>query len=301
MIELKNITKSFDDFVALDDITLKIDNSSITGLIGYNGAGKTTLLKTAAGIYRPDSGTALLDGANAFDNNNERKHLFFVPDELWIPQNATLKSLSKYYADFYESFDRECLKKLIKLFELDENKRIRSFSKGMQRQAEIIIALSARPMYMLLDESFDGLDPQKRDIVKKLLLEYMAETGAALLIASHNLPELSDMCDRIALLNGKKLALNCDIGDVSENLRRVNIVFDREVSEDDFSDISHQKIRIEGKAASFLLAGDIEAQTEKLRRMNPVQLDMKRLSLEEVFLSETDDYSQRIGNIFKKD
>ena len=160
MIEVKNVTKKYGDFTAVEDISFKVEEASVTGLIGYNGAGKTTLLKTAAGVYKADAGKVLISGEDVYDNNCERKRLFYVPDDLFFPLSASLKSMASYYAGYYKSFSFENFDKLVKAFGLDPSKRVRSFSKGMQRQAEIILGLSTMPKYRLLDESFDGLDPQ---------------------------------------------------------------------------------------------------------------------------------------------
>lgn len=207
--------------------------------------------------------------------------------------------MAVYYAGYYKSFSCATFEKLVAAFGLDVKKRIRSYSKGMQRQAEIILGLSTMPKYMLLDETFDGLDPQKRELVKKLLLEYMAETNCSLIISSHNLPELNELCDRIAMLNGKRLVMNCNIGDVSANTRLAQVIFDKGVTEEMFKDISHQKLRLSGKGASMLLVGDVDEQESKLRSLSPLSITTRQLSLEEVFLNETEESNREVEGFFE--
>ena len=172
MIEVKNLTKKFGDFTAIEDISFAVEDSSIYGLIGYNGAGKTTLLKTAAGIYDTDGGKVLLDGENAYDNAEIRTGLFYIPDDMYFLTNATVEGMGRFYKGMYESFDTELLNKILGVFGLDKKAKLRSFSKGMKRQAEIAFALASRPRFMLLDEVFDGLDPQKREITKNLISSF---------------------------------------------------------------------------------------------------------------------------------
>ena len=301
MIEFNAVTKRFGDFTAVENISFAVEPCSVTGLVGYNGAGKTTLLKVAAGIYKPESGSVTLSGENSFDNNSERKRLFYVPDELFFPDSANLKEMAAFYAGYYKSFDFKIFNKLTDAFGLDTKKRIKSFSKGMQRQAEIILALCATPKYMLLDESFDGLDPQKRDMVKKLLLEYMAETECALVISSHNLAELNELCDHIAIIGGKRLSMFCAIEDVSSSLRRARVIFDSEITESTFEGISHQKLKIEGKAAMMLVCGDIQEQERRLRALKPIDIQLSPLTLEQVFLNETEASSFETDSFFKKE
>lgn len=169
MIEFRNVTKKFGDFTAVEDISFKVEPSSIYGLIGYNGAGKTTLLKTAAGIYKADGGQVLIDGEDTYDNDNNRRNMFYIPDDLYFPMNANVYAMAKFYADYHPTFSFKTFEKLLDVYGLDGKKKIRGFSKGMQRQVEIILALASRPKYLLLDETFDGLDPQKKRLQRSFL------------------------------------------------------------------------------------------------------------------------------------
>ena len=300
MIEFKNVTKKFGDFTAVEDISFKIEPSSIYGLIGYNGAGKTTLLKTAAGIYNPEDGEVIIDGENTFDNDNIRKDLFYIPDDLYFPMNATINSMAKFYADYHPNFSFKTLNNLIEVFGLDPKKKIRGFSKGMQRQTEIILALASHPKYMLLDETFDGLDPQKKDITKKLFIEYVAESECSLIISSHNLSELSDLCDHVGLINGKKLTMDCSVYDISMNYSKFRLIFDREISEADFKAIKYKSLDIDGKVAMIIFDKTTSEEKQKLNALLPIAIDEYQLTMEEVFLNEMEDKKYDITKIFEK-
>ncbi|MBQ4644854.1 MAG: ABC transporter ATP-binding protein [Clostridia bacterium] len=299
MIEFVNVTKKFGDFTAVEDISFKVEPSSIYGLIGYNGAGKTTLLKTAAGIYKAEGGKVLLDGENTYDNDNNRRDLFYIPDDLYFPMNANVLSMAKFYADYHPDFSFKTLEKLLEVYGLDGKKKIRGFSKGMQRQAEIILALASRPKYLLLDETFDGLDPQKKEITKKLFMEYMAETEASLIISSHNLSELSDLCDNVGLINGKKLTMDCSVYDISQNYSKFRLIFDRQITEDDFKHIQYKSLEIDGRVAMIIFEKNADEQRHKLNALLPMAIDEYRLTMEEVFLNEMEEKKYDITKIFE--
>lgn len=299
MIEFKHVTKKFDDFTAVEDISFKVEPSSIYGLIGYNGAGKTTLLKTAAGIYRPENGEVLMDGQNTFNNNDIRKLMFYIPDDLYFPMNSTPRSMAKFYADYYPNFSFKTFDNLIELFGLDKKKKIRGFSKGMQRQTEIVLALASKPQFLLLDETFDGLDPQKREITKKLFVEYIAEKEASIIISSHNLVELSNLCDNAGLINGKHLTMDCSVYDISQNYSKLRLIFDRDVTPEDFKDIKYKSLDIDGKIVMMVFEGDATEEKQKLNALLPVAIDEYQLTMEEVFLNEMEDKKYDITKVFE--
>lgn len=300
MIEFINITKKFGDFTAVEDISFKVEPSSIYGLIGYNGAGKTTLLKTAAGIYKADEGSVLMDGVDTFDNDTVRREMFYIPDDLYFPMNASIKSMAKFYADYHPNFSFKTLENLLSVFGLDPKKKIRGFSKGMQRQAEIILALASHPKYMLLDETFDGLDPQKKETTRKLFMEYMAESECSLIISSHNLSELADLCDHVGLINGKKLTMDCSVYDISQKYSKIRLIFDRDVTEDDFKDIQYKSLDIDGRVAMVIFESNTEEQKQKLNALLPMAIDEYKLTMEEVFLNEMEEKKYDITKIFEK-
>lgn len=298
MIQVNNVTKKFGDFTAIENISMEIGDSSIYGIVGYNGAGKTTLLKTCAGIYAADGGEVLLDGENVFDNGKIRQNMFFIPDELYFPRGATLLKMKDFYMRYYGNFSEKVFYKMASAMGLDVTKNIQAFSKGMQRQAEIVLAMSTKPKYLLLDEVFDGIDPQKRNFCKNLFIEYMAETECAIFMSSHNLQEVADLCDHVALINGKSLALNVSVDDVSSAYKKYRLIFDREITVSDFDNIPYKRIDVDEKIVSVIVDSDLDPNV--FSPLAPIHTDSVNLSLEEVFLNEMEDRKYDISSIFSE-
>ena len=296
MIEIKNLTKKYGSFTAIEDISFTVDKSSIYGLVGYNGAGKTTLLKTAAGMLKADGGEILFDGENIFDNGLVRSNLLYVPDEVYFIKGASLERMGKFYKDYYPNFSSKVFKNMTEAMGLDPKKNLGSFSKGMQRQAVVILALSTMPKYMLLDEVFDGIDPHKRNLCKKIFLEYMAETGCSIIMSSHNLQEISDLCDHVALINGKKLAMNVSVDDASNAYVKYRLIFDRDIDKSIFDGIENKGINIDNKFATIIVPSNFN--DNRLASLRPIHMDSVTLSLEEVFLNEMEDKDYDISKIF---
>ncbi|NCC86653.1 MAG: ABC transporter ATP-binding protein [Clostridia bacterium] len=298
MIEVKNVTKKFGDFTAIQDLSFTVGKSSIYGLVGYNGAGKTTLLKTIAGVYKATDGEILVGGENIYENEKMKKNMFFVPDDLYFKPYSTMKKMVQFYKGFYPNFSDDTFKKLTEAFGLDPSKHINGFSKGMQRQAELILGMSTHPQYLLLDESFDGLDPAKRNFSRKLLLEYMAEKETSIIISSHNLHDLADLCDHIGLINGQKIVLDCSVNEMSGSRSKFRVAFDKEMNVEDFKELNFKRITQDGKLFSLTSLGDADEFEEKLRAMSPVLIERFSLSLEEIFLDEMEDGDHDITGIF---
>lgn len=298
MIKVSNITKTFDDFTAIDNLSLEVGNSSIYGLVGYNGAGKTTLLKTIAGVYVPDSGTVEMDGIDLFKHPEKKQELFYVPDDLYFGLSSSMKSMAKFYKGFYPNFCMETFHKLAGLFGLDINKKIMGFSKGMQRQAEMVLGLSTLPKAILLDESFDGLDPAKRNLTKKLLLDYMADKECSILISSHNLHELADMCDHIALMNGKNIAINCAVDDMNGSRCKFRLAYTENIDSNIFKGIEYKNYKADGKIVSFTVSKNLEEAERIIAATNPVLIERFPLSLEEIFLEEMEDTDYDFDKLF---
>lgn len=296
MIEIKNLTKKYGSFTAIEDISFTVDKSSIYGLVGYNGAGKTTLLKTAAGMLKADDGEILFDGENIFDNGLVRTNLLYVPDEAYFIKGASLERMGKFYKDYYPNFSSKVFRNMTEAMGLDPKKNLGSFSKGMQRQAVVILALSTMPKYMLLDEVFDGIDPHKRNLCKKIFLEYMAETGCSIIMSSHNLQEISDLCDHVALINGKKLAMNVSVDDASNAYVKYRLIFDRDIDKSIFDGIENKGINIDNKFATIIVPSNFN--DNRLASLRPIHMDSVTLSLEEVFLNEMEDKDYDISKIF---
>ncbi len=302
MIEIKSVTKKYGDFTAIEDINLKVEDCSVLGLAGFNGCGKTTLLNVCAGIFKAEKGAVYLDGADVFDNDKERKELFYVSDTMWFPAGSNILTASKFYASYFSNFDFKTLEALCDLFGLDPKKIIRSFSKGMTRQAGLAIALAAKPKYLLIDETFDGLDPHKKELLKNILLEYINETSASVIIASHDLTEIAGVCDRVAILNGKNVILDSNIDDISDHYRKVALTFEMPVTEQTFRGINYRNLKLSGRNVYMTVFGDIDKETQKLKDLGATITDSTRLTLEEVFIEETEaeNENEKIKSLFKK-
>lgn len=290
MIEVINITKKFDDFTAIEDMSFDVPDGAIYGLIGYNGAGKTTLLKTIAGVYKAEDGAVLLDGADAFDNADEKKRLFYVPDEIFFENYSTMEKMAKFYNGFYPNFNYKIFYKLAEVFNLDVKKRINSFSKGMQRQAEIVLAISTTPKHLLFDESFDGLDPVKKSLVKGLLFEYVKINNASVIISSHDLHELEGICDYFGLIDGKHLKLNLSIDEMIKGRRKVRVVFNTIITKEDIQNIgiSVKSFYPDGKIVSFTSSNEKDYIINCLNKINPISIDFETPNLEDVFMDEAE-------------
>ena len=298
MIEIKNLTKSYGETVAVEDISLKVENGSVYGLVGFNGAGKTTLIKCVAGVYKPDRGQALIDGKDTFACPEVRQKMFYFSDEQWYPKYASLLKTAQYYAGYYPDFDFDMLRKLSEIFSLDINAKLGSFSKGMLRQAITIIGMSAKPSALLLDEAFDGLDPAIRSRMNNMLLDYAAEKECSVLISSHNLHEISDICDKVALINGRKIAMECSVDEAGADRCKFRLAFESEKTEADFEGFDIRKFRGDGKMVTLSLKGDEEENEAKLRAMNPLLLEKFPLTLEEIFLEEMEGSDYDFREIF---
>ena len=265
MIEVQGVTKKFGDFTAVSDIRFTVGDGSLYGLIGYNGAGKTTLLKTITGVYKAESGKVLLDGEDAFDNEKMKQHMFYVPDEIYFQPYANMEKMA-----------------------LDTKARLNGFSKGMQRQAEIVLGFATQPDFMLFDETFDGLDPAKRALIKDLIHEYMQEKQASIIVSSHDLHELEGLCDHFGLINGKKLVMDSSISELSENRAKFRLVFQNDVTEDDLKchGIDVKSFKRDGKMLIITTKGDEKETARKLEELAPAVVESMPLTLEEVFLDE---------------
>lgn len=298
MIEIREVTKKYGKFTAVDKLSMTVDKGSVYGLVGYNGAGKTTLLKTVAGIYRADGGSVTVDGVDVFDSADVKRRMFYVPDDLYFNYNSSIEKMAKFYAGYYPKFSFETLDKLFGVFKLDKTARINSFSKGMQRQAAMILGMSTLPEILLLDESFDGLDPAKRSLMNNMLIEYAADRECSIIVSSHNLHELTDICDHIALINGKRIVLDCSVDDISASRCKFRVVFADEKTREDFADFDIKRFDKDGKIVTLSLGGDPEENEKKLNAMSPLLVEKYPLTLEEIFLEEMEDTDYDFKEIF---
>ena len=225
MIEAKNIRKSFGNFTALKDVNINVNRGSIYGLLGSNGAGKSTLLKILSGVYESDKGTALIDEEKVYENIDLKNKIIFLNDDLFFFSQFSINDMGKFYKQVYSNFDEERFKRLKEVFKLDMNKKINSFSKGMQRQAAFWLALSCKPDYMVLDEPFDGLDPIVRYKVKSLIVNDVAEREMTVIISSHNIREIEDLCDHIGIIHEGEIVVEKELDQLKADVHKVQVAF----------------------------------------------------------------------------
>ena len=299
MLEIKNITKTFGEKTALDNLSFTIPDGSVFGLIGSNGSGKSTLLRIIAGIYEPDSGTAEIDGVSTFENPEVKSHCFMISDFPYFYNNSTVENLADLYREMYPAWDEERFKKLSCMFPIGTKDRIVNMSKGMQRQAALMLALSTCPKYIMLDEIFDGLDPVVRQLIKKLLMEMVVENGTTVIIASHNLRELEDVCDHIGLIHKGGVIMEKDLDEAKLGIHRVQAVFAEDKGEGLFSDLNVVNVTRQGKMVTLTVKGDGQEIEDTIRAMDPIYMEMLPLTLEEVFISEMEAVGYDIDNIIK--
>ena len=286
MIQAHNLTKKFDDFTALSSVNCTIPQGCIYGMVGSNGAGKSTFLRLITGVYRGDEGYVSVDGTPVYEHPAVKQQMAYVPDELFFLQGANMNRMAKLYATIYDSFDYERFRFLTDTFKLDPAKSLGAFSKGMRRQAAIILAISARPQYIFFDETFDGLDPVMRNLVKNLICEDVIERKATAIITSHSLRELEDICDQLALLHKGGLVFESDIQNLKTSLFKIQIAFREEFDRSKFDMIDILHFGKKGSVADMIVRGDREETAAKLAAMDPLLLDILPLSLEEVFTYE---------------
>lgn len=241
MIKADNLTKTFDDYKALNGISCTIEEGCIYGMVGSNGAGKSTFLRLLTGIYRADMGTITIDGNDVYENTELKSQMAFVPDELYFLGGASMDRMAKLYSAAYPDFSGERYEHLKEIFKLSGSRSLNTFSKGMKRQAATILALSCRPRYLFLDETFDGLDPVMRNLVKNIVCQDVVDRKATAILTSHSLRELEDTCDQLALLHKGGLVLESDISNLKTSLFKVQVAFTGEFAgtygRDTFSDL----------------------------------------------------------------
>lgn len=297
MIKMINITKTFDRIPALADVNLHLEKGSIYGLIGSNGAGKTTVIKLLAGIYKPDHGAVLIDGKEVFENEVNKGKIFYISDQPYVFPQYTVKQMAKFYKSIYSSWNEERFQKLTEIFDFNINKKIQTFSKGIQRQAAFWLALSTMPEILILDEPMDGLDPIARKKVKNLLIQEVAEREMTILISSHNLREIEDICDHIGILHNGTLLLEKDLDDLKSDIHKVQLAFKGDIPEQ-----LHEKLRLlhseqRGSVLLCIIRGKDSEIAAEINKHAPVIFDMLPLTLEEIFIYEMGDIGYAIKNL----
>ena len=279
MLNLNNVTKTFGSFKALDNLSLSVPKGAVYGLVGPNGAGKSTVIRHLTGIYQPDSGTVTVAAQPIADDPNLKERIGYISDDVFYFPAATMEDMHRFYRDVYSRFDETLYQKLKEVFPLPTGS-IRRFSKGMQKQAAFHLTLSARPDVLILDEPVDGLDPVMRRQVMSLVLSDVAERGTTVLISSHNLRELEDVCDHVGILDHGKMLLEKSLADMQGGTVKLQIVGDAPAG----FPILHESRS--GRLSTFILRGSYPQVEERCRQMNPPYFDVLPLSLEEIFIYE---------------
>lgn len=297
MIKTVNLTKKFEDFTALKDVSCSIPRGCIYGMVGSNGAGKSTFLRLLTGVYRPNNGEIYIDDEPVYENPDVKNRIAYVPDELFFLQGASMNRMAQFYKSIYKSFDMDRFNSLTKTFGLNPRKFIGTFSKGMKRQAAIILALSCKADYMFFDETFDGLDPVMRNLVKSIICGDVVERNATAIITSHSLRELEDLCDQLALLHKGGLVLESDIDNLKTGRFKIQIAFNYEYDRELFGDIEISSFKKNGSVTTMIVNGDRETILSRLNELNPAICEIVPLTLEEVFTYEMEALGYKFDDI----
>ena len=284
MIEIKELKKSFGGFPALDGLSLTVPTGSVYGLVGPNGAGKTTAIKHLTGVYRQDSGEVLLDGAPVFENPVAKEKIAYIPDEIYFFPQAGIKDMAAFYKGVYPKFSEDRYRKLGEAFGLDEKAPIKRFSRGMQKQAAFRLAMSLMPEVLVLDEPVDGLDPVMRRQIWTLLLADVAERGMTVLVSSHNLRELEDVCDHVGIIHAGKTLVERSLSELQDNMVKVQLVLPEGAPLPEGLNILHES-RV-GQVRTLILRGRSEEISAAVAAAGPLFYDLLPLTLEEIFIYE---------------
>ena len=285
MIEVRDAVKKFDGFAALDGANLLVPQGSVYGLVGPNGAGKSTLIRHLTGIYRQDGGTVRVDGQPVWENAPLKARIAAIPDDWYYFMQSTVRDMMRFYKGFYPSFSTERYEKLKEVFNIDEKRAIRRLSKGMQKQVAFWLALSCMPDYLILDEPVDGLDPVMRRQVWSLVMGDVAQRGTTVLVSSHNLRELEDVCDHVGIMDHGKVLLERSLAQLQDNMVKLQVVFQDGVNEvpPDLPVLHASKV---GRIHTLIMRMNAEEATERLSAYNPLLVDAVPLTLEEIFIYE---------------
>lgn len=297
MIKVLGVSKFFDDYSALDNVGIEINPGVIYGLVGTNGSGKSTLLRLLSGVYKADLGQVTLDGEPIWENPKVKNKIFFVCDDLYFFPSATLDSMADFYRSVYSNWSQERYLNLCTLFPLGRKRKISTFSKGMKRQAALILALASAPEYLLLDEAFDGLDPVIRFTVRRLIADIMSEHPMTVIISSHNLRELEDFCNVVGLVHKGRMIFQCDMDNLSLQFSKVQFVLKEAVEQ--IPDIGLRVLSqdMRGSVVTLVCQAGEEEILEAVSKLEPVISEIVPLNLEEVFIYEMEAVGYDYKNI----
>lgn len=298
MIKTENLTKQFGPITALSNLTTEITSGRIYGLVGSNGAGKSTLLRLLAGIYSPTQGSITFDGQPIYENNSAKQAIYFVADDLYFPQGATMASMAGYLCGIYTNWNWQRYQELTRLFPIPEKRKLQTCSKGMKRQAALVLALSAMPRLLLLDEAFDGLDPIIRVALRKMLADCVARHNMTVIIASHNLRELEDVCDQVGLLHQGKIMFQRELEDLKLGFCKVQAVFRPIPSREELdARVNIMKIETSGSLLHLVVRGGADQVLPALEGLHPLMCEAVPLTLEEVFIYEMEAVGYDYNNV----
>lgn len=286
MLKVEAVSKKLGNKTVLENCSLTVQNGSVLGLIGPNGAGKSTLLRCICDVYQCDEGSITLDGETIHENEYLKQNILYLSDDPYYMYNATIKDMKEFYQIFYPQFDEQLYQKYLKIFKLDENKVMNNFSKGMKRQAFILMALAISPKLLLLDESFDGLDPMMRLLFKRAISECIEKKDISIIISSHNLRELEDICDAFAILEDAHIETSGMIDDTKEAIHKIQIAFREEKNREDFESLDVMHYAKTGRIITLVVKGDLEEIKQQIQSLDPLMMDILPVNLEEIFIYE---------------
>ena len=285
MIEVRDAVKKFDGFAALDGASLSVPTGSVYGLVGPNGAGKSTIIRHLTGIYRQDSGTVAIGGESVWENAALKSRIAAIPDDWYYFNQASIRDMMRFYKGFYPNFSMERYEKLKEVFSIDEKKTIRRLSKGMQKQVAFWLALSCMPDYLILDEPVDGLDPVMRRQVWSLMMGDVSERGTTVLVSSHNLRELEDVCDHVGIMDHGRVLLERSLAQLQDNMVKLQVVFRDGVNEvpPELPVLHASRV---GRIHTLIMRMNAQEATDRLAAYDPLLVDAVPLTLEEIFIYE---------------
>lgn len=297
MICVENVSKAFDDVKALQNLNMHVPKGAVYGLVGPNGAGKSTIIRHLVGAYRQDSGQILVAGEPVYENPDVKAHIAYIPDNIFYFSHANTNDMMKYYSGLYPDFDEAYFYKICRCFpNVNLKKNIRNMSKGMIKQVAFILALSTRPELLILDEPVDGLDPVMRRQVWSLIMAEVAERSMTVLVSSHNLRELEDICDHVGIMNNGRLLVERSLDDLQGSVTKLQVAFSGDMPPiPEGLELLHKITN--GRVSTLILKGEPQEAYEKIRALSPLILDVLPLSLEEIFIYELGGEHYAVKNI----
>lgn len=296
MIKATNLTKKFEDFTALSSLSTEINRGRIYGLVGSNGAGKSTFMRLISGVYKPEVGSVTIDGQEVFENVAVKQKVFYLPDDVYYLPKASADDMAKFYSKIYPSFNWELYNELKVHFPIDCGAKINTFSKGKKRQASILVAMCCGCDYILIDEAFDGLDPVIRLMIKKILVSEIEKRNATIIVTSHNLRELEDLCDQVGLIHDGSILFQKDLDDLKLGFSNIKVAFAGDVDIESFG-LDIMKKSQKGSVITLTVRGEAEVNREILEKGNPIFCEVVPLTLEEVFIGEMEAVGYDHNNI----